>query len=283
MKLSELQALIKLLDDPDEFIIKNVEQKLNTYLDSLSSAYLPSLLNFASSDLAKKRLLDIIYNHNFKLVKNNLFNWVEKPTQLSQALFLISKLFDPLLDYTQFISKIFSLHRHFPADFPDNYSPLEQAKYILRVFFKIENFSWHFDQDHFEFIIPYQVLLSHKGDYFALANILAALAQSFGLNWFCFFDSETSNIFVAAPANKKFIIISPKLKTTLPYYHNLQDQAAKLYNSLKNNLNLQCIQLLIQKLTSSPKILPRKFDEQWYILSKTLFAISVKLKNLLNE
>jgi hypothetical protein len=141
MNFKEIEALIKLLSDDDSFILDQVEGKLNEYFKTLPPSVWSQFLNSAN-EKSKERLKNLLEKFNIKYVIDLADNWLQNPTLLSEGLFIISRVFNPFLDYHEFLALIYQLIHYLPTEFANNYTDLEQAQIISHLFFKDLEFKW---------------------------------------------------------------------------------------------------------------------------------------------
>ena len=176
--LAEINALVKLLDDPDQAIYEQVQQRLLEYgneaISELENAWEQSL-----DTLLQERIENIVHTIQFNNVKEDLNLWYQSGAfDLLQGALVINRYQYPDLDEQAIIFQIEEIKREIWIGLQYEMSSIEKIKLINHVFYNQFGFSGN-TKNHHDPQNSYlnQVLESKKGNQISLAIIYATLAQ----------------------------------------------------------------------------------------------------------
>ncbi|MCJ8211897.1 transglutaminase-like domain-containing protein [Mucilaginibacter sp. RS28] len=175
---TEINSLIKLLDDPDQEIYSHVHDKLLSYggeaVDHLESAW-----EQAFDPILQERIADIVHEIQFGIVKNDLALWYQSGGfDLLQGVLIINKYQYPDLDEQKVINQIEDIKREVWMQMHYETSPVEQIKLMNHIFYNVYGFAGN-KTNHQDPQNSYlsQVLESRKGNQISLAIIYSIIAQ----------------------------------------------------------------------------------------------------------
>jgi regulator of sirC expression with transglutaminase-like and TPR domain len=162
----EINALVKLLDDPDQEIYQHVEQRLleygNEVIDFLENAWEHSL-----DSLIQQRIENIVHKIQFTNVKEDLNLWYQSGAfDLLQGALVVNRYQYPDLNEEKIILQIEEIKREIWLGLQYEMSSVEKIKLINHVFYNDPQNSY-----------INQVLESKKGNQISLAIIYSTLAQ----------------------------------------------------------------------------------------------------------
>ena len=104
--LAEIDALVKLLDDPDEEIYQHVQEKLLAYGNGVIT-YLESAWEQSLDTLLQERIENIVHTIQFNNVKEDLNLWYQSGAfDLLQGALVINRYQYPDLDEQVIINQI---------------------------------------------------------------------------------------------------------------------------------------------------------------------------------
>ena len=178
---NELNALINLLEDPDEVIFVAVKDQIL----SMGSDVIPALENVwenTFNNILQSRIEDIIHTIQMEQVKAELLLWVETGgNDLLAGTLLISRYQYPDLDTEQVRKQIDLIKRDVWLEINPNLTAYEKVKVINHILFDVYNFSgntsnYHAPQNSF----INNVLESKRGNPLLLSIVDSVIAQ--GLN-----------------------------------------------------------------------------------------------------
>lgn len=176
--LAEINALVKLLDDPDEEIYQHVQQRLLEYGNEAVN-YLESAWEQSLNTLLQERIENIVHTIQFNNVKEDLNLWYQSGAfDLLQGALVINRYQYPDLDEQAVINQIEDIKREIWVGLQYEMSSIEKIKLINHVFYNQFGFSGN-TKNHHDPQNSYlnQVLESKKGNQISLAIIYATLAQ----------------------------------------------------------------------------------------------------------
>ncbi|MES2417246.1 MAG: transglutaminase-like domain-containing protein [Bacteroidota bacterium] len=176
--IAEIDALVKLLDDPDEEVYQHVQQRLLTYGSEVVS-YLETAWEQSLDTLLQERIENLVHTIQFNTVKEDLNLWYQSGAfDLLQGALIINRYQYPDLDEQYIINEIEEIKREIWLNLQHEMSSIEKVKLINHVFYNQYGFSGNI-KNHHDPQNSYlnQVLESKKGNQISLAIIYATLAQ----------------------------------------------------------------------------------------------------------
>lgn len=176
--LKEINALVKLLDDPDEEIYGQVRERLLIYGTEIIS-HLESAWEQSLDSLVQERIENLVHNIQFQHVKEDLNLWYQSGAfDLLRGAMIINRYQYPDLDEQRIINQIEEMKREIWLNLQHEMSSIEKIKLVNHVFYHQFGFSGN-TKNHHDPQNSYinQVLESKKGNQISLALIYATLAQ----------------------------------------------------------------------------------------------------------
>ncbi len=178
INLTEVNSLIRLLDDPDPEIYSHVHGKLLSY-GSEAIEYLESAFEQAFDAIQQDRIVNLVHEIQFGIVKNDLKLWfLSGAFDLLQGILIINRYQYPDLDEQKIINHIEAIKRDVWIQMMNEASPVEQVKLINHVFYHMYGFSGN-TSNHQDPQNSYlsQVIETKKGNQILLAIIYSVIAQ----------------------------------------------------------------------------------------------------------
>ena len=182
MNNEELNALISLLEDPDNEVFDSVKCRLL----ELGIEVLPELENAWESNfdsLVQERAEKIIHEIHFRYIVKSLKNWIQKKDKnLLEAWFIISKYQYPKIDEQFYRTKIYNLVSQINLELEKSFSELEKISAFNKVFFDQNGFKGNtrnFQSPDNSFINT--VIDNHKGNPLSLCMLYIIIAVQLGL------------------------------------------------------------------------------------------------------
>lgn len=226
MPHSNIQALLTLLDDPDESIALVVENELLR----ADPEILPELLKAREQApaLQQERLIKVIDHLRFQQTANQLSQWANMSTKpLLKGWWLASTIHYPELPYEGIKKLVSKLVTDIKSELNETLTSLEKTSVLNHVLFEV----YHFEINTLNFTAPQNALLndimaSRKGNPISMAILYSMIAQevhlpiyplNFERNLFLgYYDPEKSRetfgedaspiLFYINPVNKGAII-----------------------------------------------------------------------------
>ena len=203
-----IHALIKLVDDPDEFVFEHVRDKLTSYGIEAIPYLESSWENEHYGLIFHARIEQIIHEIQFEEIKSQLSAWSNSfDKDLLEGAIVIAKYQYPNLEEQQIRETIQAIRRDVWLEINDNQTAFEQIKIFNRIFFG----HYQFQGDAKNFHSPVNsyintVLESKKGNPLSLCLIYSVVAQSldlpvYGVNLpnhfvLAYMDSKHSNFMI---------------------------------------------------------------------------------------
>jgi len=175
---TEVNSLIRLLDDPDTEIFTHVHDKLFSYGNE-AIGYLEQAWEQAFDPIQQERIANLVHEIQFGIVKNDLKLWHQGGAfDILQGILIINRYQYPDLDEQKVINQIEAIKRDIWIQMMNEASPAEQVKLINHVFYNIYGFSGN-TSNHLDPQNSYlsQVLESKRGNQISLAIIYSIIAQ----------------------------------------------------------------------------------------------------------
>ena len=178
INVTEVNSLIRLLDDPDQEIYSHVHDKLLSF-GSEAIEHLESAFEQAFDSVLQERIANLVHEIQFGIVKNDLNLWLHGGAfDLLQGILIINRYQYPDLDEQKIINQIEAIKRDIWIQMMNEASAAEQIKLINHVFYHIHGFTGN-TANHQDPQNSYlsQVLESKKGNQISLAIIYSIIAQ----------------------------------------------------------------------------------------------------------
>ena len=178
MNYREVEALLKLLDDSDFDIYRQVEERLLSYGTDVIPALEKSWENTLDL-LLQQRIEELIHKIQFSEVKKDLQTWAMSGAfDLLNGFIIVSRYQYPELDTQKIINQIESIKRDAWIELRYDTSPIEKVKILNHVFYNINGFTgnvtnYHDPQNSYVNV----VMESRRGNQISLAIIYSAIAQ----------------------------------------------------------------------------------------------------------
>jgi len=180
----ELNALIKLLDDPDEEIFFHVKEKIL----SLGPEVVPVLENIWESgdpfnSIVQTRIENIIHKIQFIKVKEELNTWSKSENNsLLEGALIVAKYQYPDLDKNKVEKKIEQMIQDVWLELNNGLTALEKIKVINHIIFDIHSYGGNTSNFH----SPQNSFINHvietkKGNPLSLSVIYITIAQKLGI------------------------------------------------------------------------------------------------------
>ncbi len=176
--IAEIDALVKLLDDPDEEVFNHVQGRLVEYGNEVIT-YLESAWEQSLDTLLQERIENIVHTIQFNNVKEDLNLWYHSGAfDLMQGALIVNRYQFPDLNEQVILSQIEDIKREVWVGLQYEMSSIEKIKLINHVFYHQFGFSGN-TKNHHDPQNSYlnQVLESKKGNQISLAIIYATIAQ----------------------------------------------------------------------------------------------------------
>jgi len=175
---TEINALVKLLDDPDPEVFLHVRERLlehgNSVIHFLETEWEKSL-----DTLLQERIENIVHQIQFNSVKEDLNLWYQSGAfDLLQGALVINRYQYPDLDEQKIVNQIEEIKREVWTGLQYEMSSVEKIKLINHIFYTIYGFSGN-TKNHHDPQNSYinQVLDTKKGNQISLAIIYSTIAQ----------------------------------------------------------------------------------------------------------
>ena len=176
--LKSLQALISMVDEPDDGVYLSLKSQLLSYEEDAISP-LKEAWMAATDLLVVSRLGELLDEINFKLIFNEMEEWLSKgATGLTKAMFLVNKLGDKHFDEKNSQSKIELLFKDAWLEMNENLTALEKIKVLNHIFFAIHHYNSHPDtNDVVEDFFIDRLMNTKEGNATSMGLLYLSIAQ----------------------------------------------------------------------------------------------------------
>jgi len=179
MKVDNISALIRLIDDPDEEVYQHIKSQLLTFGEEV----IPSLEDYWEAhefgDLFHHRVEDIIQLIRFENTKVALTHWMtNQPEDLLEGILILNRYSNPNLDADAIRTTLDNLRRDVWLELNESLTAFEKINVVNHVLFDLHNFSgnkanYHSPQNSFFD----KVLEQRKGNPLSLSTLYLLICQ----------------------------------------------------------------------------------------------------------
>lgn len=139
MSNKELQALISLLDDPDDKIFDEIRGKLISFGDDIIP-HLESAWESSFDNLLQNRIENIIHFLQFDTIKKELADWKNSERDLIEGAIIVAKYQYPDIEENEIKDFIKQVTQDVWLELNDSLTALEKVKVINRIIFDVHGF-----------------------------------------------------------------------------------------------------------------------------------------------
>lgn len=180
---NSIQALIRLIEDPDEIIFQHVRCEII----EMGSEVIPFLENSWEEDdyglLFQSRIEDLIQEIQAGNIQSDIKKWIDSETKdLLQGAILVAKLQFPNMDEAKIHSTINSIYSSIWLELSEDMTCFEKIRVFNRIFF--QEYGFHGNKKNVyatENSFINRVLESKKGNPLSLGLIYSVIAQRLSL------------------------------------------------------------------------------------------------------
>lgn len=178
---SEIQALVRLLDDEDREVLDHVYTKIKSFgveiIPSLENAWTTEL-----NPLQHDRLEEIIHDIQFQTVSDELTTWVSSDEKdLLRGFYIVTKYFFPDLKFDEIQKQIAKIKQSIWLELNYNQTPLEQIQIFNQVFYGYHGFSGIQLSEKFEHYCINNLLQTKHGSSISLGLLYQIVASELNL------------------------------------------------------------------------------------------------------
>lgn len=265
IKPQKIQALIQLIDDPDENIFSEVKQQL-LLLGPVALPYLEEMWNNAMNKLLVQRLEDIIEDIHLNELTKELIHW--KYHQQEDLLYAVWKInhfqySEITLEYLD--KKIEQIKKDVWIEFAEDLTAIEEIAIINHILYDVHQFSpnianYHAVQNNY----LHYVLENKKGNNISLGILYLLLAQKlklpiFGVNipdyLILSYINDSVNLYDASSSSLQeatLFYINPFSKGTLLQKEDISEFLTQMHIPQKSTYFTPCsnVDVIVKLLTS---------------------------------
>jgi regulator of sirC expression with transglutaminase-like and TPR domain len=182
-QLSQIRALIRLVEDPDEIVYAHVRDKLLNYGPEAIPFLELEWEDYEMGILFQKRIEDIIHDIQFEDVKSSLSEWMaDDDKDLLNGCLIIAKFQYPGLNEKTIRADLNQIKQDIWLEINQKNTILEKIRIFNKVFFGLH----HFRGNTENYLSPLNsyintVLEMRRGNPLSLSIVYSLLAQSLGM------------------------------------------------------------------------------------------------------
>jgi regulator of sirC expression with transglutaminase-like and TPR domain len=182
MEPEKLNALITLLDDPNEEVFSTVEHELLKQQVDIVPA-LEKAWEASIDEVAQTRIENIIHHLQFKYVKTELSNWIDAGAEdLLLGAYFVAKYQFPTLDYSWVEAQINEIRKDIWFELNEQLTSLEKVKVVNHIMYDVYKYSRNnINIMAAENNFINEVIISKKGNPVSLSVIYSVVCQRLGL------------------------------------------------------------------------------------------------------
>lgn len=183
MSDTEIQALITLIDDPDEGIYTHVRQRIR----SLGQPVIPVLEHAwevdDQGDLFRTRVEDLLHDIHLDVTYNRLASWRRQGAEdLLEGALAVCRYRYAELDERQVKARLSALRQDIWLELNDNLTAFEKVRVFNHIFYQVHGYkgnkrNYHAPQNSY----INEVLESHRGNPLSLAIVYQLVAEELDL------------------------------------------------------------------------------------------------------
>lgn len=179
---NELEALVYLLDDSDEEVVKHVTNQLLAYGKDIIPV-LEDLSLESPDDFPPNKIDDVIREIQFSEISDQFVNWAEGgAADLLQGAYLVAKYRYPGLEREEIEDRINKIKLDVWLELSNHLTPLEKVKKFNYIFYNYYKFQGDVDDYHApENSLINKVIEKKKGNPISLAIVYSVIAQRLGI------------------------------------------------------------------------------------------------------
>lgn len=204
LTIQSVQALIQLIDDPDDHVYEHVHDQLKSF-GSGAIPYLEESWEYMTYGLLfQNRVENLIHEIQVETVRETLKSWIESEEKdLLEGALIIAKYQYPGLDENRVRAEIERIRRQIWIEMNPNQTSFEKIRTFNQVFFGVNRFEGDSKNYHSPLnSLVNTVLETKKGNPLTLSLIYSVIAQSLNLP---VYGVNLPNHFVLAYMDEHFI------------------------------------------------------------------------------
>lgn len=209
MRVNEsINALVELLDDPDEVVATHVQSKIVEHGEEVIPQLEKLLDRFLDNPHMSERIELMIHNIQFEVLKKDLAKWMQSEEKnLLEGVYLICRYQYPELEIKELNDRLLEIKQAVWLEINPKQTSFETIKVFNRIFFDHFDFKCSEVIQHspFDYFIN-SVLESREGSDTALGLIYSLVAQSLELPIYGVSVDQPNKSFLLAYLDKNNIL-----------------------------------------------------------------------------
>lgn len=226
MPAKELNALIALLDDPDEEVFNAVSESIVNHGSSIVNL-LEKTWETSSNELIQRRIESIIHSIQLNSTIENLAKWVcSGANDLLEGAFYLSQYQYPEIQFSAIEKAVEKIRKDVWLELKENLTALEKVKILNHIFYDVHGFTGNmtnFFAPQNQFIN--QLVETKNGGPIVLSILYSTVAQKLGLP---IYSVNLPKNFILAYKDRFKTSISDNPKDSILFYINPFNKGAVL-------------------------------------------------------
>ncbi len=180
IKNDSIHALVRLIEDPDEYVFEHVRGELINHGPSVIPVLESSWENEDYGLLFQSRIENVIHEIQFESVKNSLKNWIESADKdLLEAAIIVSRYQYPNLDEQDIRDRIQAIRKDIWLEISNGNTAYEKVRIFNKVFYGQYGFTGNSKDYHSPLNSCINTVLeTRRGNPLSLCLIYSVIAQS---------------------------------------------------------------------------------------------------------
>lgn len=203
----EIQALLKLIDDPDEIVYETVSNKIISFGKDI----IPNLENYGetiANTALQERIEALIKRLHFEDIKEDFSKWSGGSSDLLAGCLLLSKYVHPAMDSTIIFKEIEKLRRNIWLEMNSYLTPMEQINVIGSIVYNYyKQKGIEINYENADGFLLYKILEFRKGNAFGNGTLLLILC---GLLDVPVYGINIPKQFILGYFDQQYDILKPK-------------------------------------------------------------------------
>lgn len=203
----EIQALLKLIDDPDEIVYETVSNKIISFGKDI----IPNLENYGetiANTALQERIEALIKRLHFEDIKEDFSKWSGGSSDLLAGCLLLSKYVHPAMDSTIIFKEIEKLRRNIWLEMNSYLTPMEQINVIGSIVYNYyKQKGIEINYENADGFLLYKILEFRKGNAFGNGTLLLILC---GLLDVPVYAINIPKQFILGYFDQQYDILNPK-------------------------------------------------------------------------
>ncbi len=182
MDKNKLNAIISLLDDPNEWIYDSIKKSVIEECNETDTFWFEEAWNNSTDGFVMERIEDLIHNIKFQTTLQNVKKWKEKdPNNLFEILFLISKIFYEEANREEIWNSYKKIENQVWLELNNDLTALEKISMVNYILFQKHQFKKRYETDAIKDFFFTELIRHKQGNNLILGLLYMLICQNLDL------------------------------------------------------------------------------------------------------